>query len=106
MIKKRKKRCDRNHIVYKISLGSKAYVGVTAVRKSSPNKSLAWRWRKHVERARNESKGWVLCEAIRKHGAEAFDLEIVQVVRGKRQAHEVERDLIRKLKPKLNTDRR
>ena len=83
-----------------------AYIGVTYVEKGNKNKSLARRWRKHVERARNESKGWVLCEAIRLYGPEAFELEIVQVVRGKRQAHEVERELIRKLKPKLNTDRR
>ena len=106
MIKRRKKRCDRNHIVYKITIGSKAYVGVTAVRKSSVIKSLEWRWRKHVQRALVEGKDWTLCRAIRRHGAEAFEIQAIQVVRGKSAAHQVERDLIRKLKPQLNTDKR
>jgi hypothetical protein len=47
-----------------------------------------------------------LCSAIRKHGAEKFLVEVVEVVRGKSAAHEIERVLIRKIKPKLNTDTR
>lgn len=103
---KRKRRSDRNHIVYKITVGSKTYVGVTHVGKSTVNKGLARRWRKHVQRAYAEEYNWKLCEAIRKYGPEAFHVEVVQVVRGKTNAHNVERALIRELNPKLNSDKR
>ena len=103
---KRKTRSDRNHIVYKITVKSKTYIGVTHVGKSTPNKGLARRWRKHVQRAFAENYNWKLCVAIRQYGSEAFTVEIVHVVRGKRTAHEVERALIRELNPSLNSDKR
>lgn len=77
---------------------------MTYVENRSPTKSLIRRWQKHVRRALTEDKSWKLCVAIRKHGPEAFDVEIVQIVRGKAEAHKVERDLIRARNPKLNTD--
>jgi len=80
------------------------YIGVTYVEKSNINKSLARRWRKHVRRAFNEGLSWKLCDAIRKHGPEAFVIEVIEVVRGKVAAHTLERELIKQLKPKLNTD--
>lgn len=101
---KRKRRSDRNHIVYKITIKSKTYIGVTHVEKSNPIKSLRRRWQKHVQRAFKEDRDWTLCHAIREHGPEAFTVEIVTIIRGKSEAHEYERKLIRKLKPKLNTD--
>ena len=102
----RKRRSDRNHIVYKITVKTKTYVGVTHVGKSTPNKGLARRWRKHVQRAFAENYNWKLCEAIRKYGPDAFTVEIIEVVRGKRNAHVVERALIRELNPSLNSDKR
>lgn len=102
--RKRKTRSDRNHIVYSLTIGKREYIGVTVVNNRSPSKSLNRRWQKHVQRAYAEAKGWKLCEAIRKHGPEKFTVEIVQIVRGKSAAHEIERDLIRLRKPKLNTD--
>ena len=101
---KRKTRSDRNHLIYSLSVEGKEYIGVTVVRERSAKKSLAWRWRKHVNRALTEGKKWKLCVAIRKHGPEAFDVEIVQIVRGKSEAHKIERELIRERNPKLNTD--
>ena len=101
---KRKRRSDRNHIVYKITVKSKTYIGVTHVGKSTPNKGLARRWRKHVQRAYAENYNWKLCIAIRKYGPEAFTVEIIEVVRGKVNAHNVERDLIREINPSLNSD--
>lgn len=100
----RKTRSDRNHVIYSLTIGKREYIGVTVVNNRSPSKSLNRRWQKHVQRAYAEDKGWKLCEAIRKHGPEKFTVEIVQVVRGKSAAHQVERDLIRVRKPKLNTD--
>ena len=101
---KRKARTDRNHIVHSLTIGKLEYIGVTYVQARSPSKSLARRWRKHVTRALTEGRDWKLCKAIRKFGAEAFEVQVVEVVRGKAQAHAYERDLIRMLKPKLNTD--
>lgn len=102
-MKRRKKRVDRNHIVYTLKVKNLLYVGVTYVH-GNPTKSLQRRWRKHVQRALAESHDWLLCKAIRKYGRDAFEVAIVEVVRGKTAAHAVERDLIRDLKPRLNTD--
>lgn len=101
---KRKRRLDRNHIVYSLTVGKLEYIGVTYVQDRSPIKSLKRRWRKHVTRALTEGRDWTLCRAIRKYGPEAFDVQVLEVVRGKPAAHERERELIRTLKPKLNTD--
>lgn len=55
-------------------------------------------------RAFNENKDWKLCKAIRKYGSDSFENRIIKVVRGKEIAHKIERDLIRKLSPNLNSD--
>lgn len=105
MIKKRKKRVDRKHIVYLLKVRNLEYIGVTYVH-GTPNKSLKRRWRKHVQRALAETHMWKLCKAIRKYGADAFNVVILETVRGKSAAHAIERRLIRELSPKLNTDKR
>jgi len=104
MERKRKKRTDRNHIIYELRVKSMRYIGVTYVENANPRKSLQRRWQKHVRRALTENRAWKLCEAIRKHGAEAFEVTILEVVRGKVAAHKRERELILATKPKLNTD--
>ena len=105
MIKtKRKARSDRKHIIYSLAINGQEYIGVTFVDKGRVNASLTRRWRKHVTRALSEDKGWKLCKAIRKHGPDAFTVSVVEVVRGKTEAHHRERELIRERRPKLNTD--
>lgn len=101
---RRKRRTDRKHIIYSISIGKQEYIGITYVQDGKVAKSLDRRWRKHVNRAFNENKDWKLCKAIRRYGPERFNVEVVQVIRGKSAAHEIERELIRSRKPKLNTD--
>jgi hypothetical protein len=101
---RRKTRTDRNHIIYSLAVGKLEYIGVTYVQDRSPTKSLRRRWLKHVQRALAEQRDWKLCNAIRKFGPEAFDTQVLEVVRGKSAAHIREREYIRTLKPKLNTD--
>jgi hypothetical protein len=102
----RRKRTDRTHIIYKIMSGSDFYIGVTAKTESTVLKSVRVRMNKHLYRSRTESKSWALYEALRDRGPECFCYSIVAVVRGKTEAHQLERALIRELRPNLNTDTR
>ena len=100
----RRKRADRTHIVYKIISGTDFYIGVTAKTESTVLKSVRTRMNKHLYRSRTEDKSWALYEALRDRGPGAFAYGIVAVVRGKTEALQVERALIRELRPTLNTD--
>jgi len=102
----RKRRIDRTHIVYKIQSGTDFYIGVTAKTESTVLKSVRVRMNKHLYRSRTEDKSWALYEALRDRGPGAFAYGIVAVVRGKTEAHQLERALIRELRPNLNTDTR
>jgi predicted GIY-YIG superfamily endonuclease len=101
---KRKKRSDRMHIIYQLTApNGEFYIGVTH-REGTATKSLVRRWRKHVGRAFNQAHDWKLCVAIRQYGADAFEQRVLEQVRGKAPAHQRERQLVRLLKPTLNTD--
>ena len=78
------------------------YIGITAKTQTTVLKSLRLRFKKHLERARNESKSWPLYSAIRKYGVEKVDIDILETVRGKKNAHAREVNLIKTLQPKLN----
>ena len=79
--------------------GVEQYFGIT---QGWRELDLKVRFQKHIWRALNEDKGWPLCNSIAKHGAENHVCDFVEVVRGKAQAHEIERELIALYKPKLN----
>ena len=100
----RRRRTDRTHIIYKIQSGTDSYIGVTAKTESTVLKSVRTRMNKHLYRSRTEDKSWALYEALRGRGPECFCYSIVAVVRGKTEAHQLERALIRELRPTLNTD--
>lgn len=100
----RKKRNDRNYILYRVWVGDETYVGLTVAQGRAFWKSIKIRVNKHISRALRESKDWTMCNAIR----EAYDsgteisYEMLDVVRGRKNAYALERNLIKTLKPTLN----
>lgn len=102
----RKRRSDRNHVIYFIQqVDSKEYyIGLTAVCfNGNIKKTLTRRMQKHLQRAITENKNWGLSRALREQGSDNFVFGVVEVVRGKRQAHVRETELINTLQPQLNT---
>lgn len=98
----RKKRSDRRHIIYSITntVTGDFYIGIT---QGFRQKDLKVRVQKHIRRALTENKDWALCKSIRQYGAETFFPQILEVVRGKPVAHNIERQLIADYSPTLNT---
>jgi len=103
----RKKRTDRNHIIYELRIGSDNYIGVTAKTETTVNKSVLARAAKHFYRAKTENKNWLLCAALRTL-SDKSEIEVLvhEIVRGKALAHKREVELRRALMPTLNTDTR
>jgi len=101
----RKKRVDRNHIIYELRVNGLNYIGVTAKTESTVLKSVRSRAAKHFYRAKTETKNWLLCAELRKL-ADKSEIEIVvhEVVRGKAEAHKREVEIRRAVRPALNTD--
>ena len=95
----RKRRSDRNHVIYVIrnNVTGQEYIGLTVLSFGGNAKRTVFRRvQKHVQRANTESKGWTLSN-------EAFTFGIIEIVRGKKEAHARETLLINTLQPKLNT---
>jgi hypothetical protein len=79
------------------------YIGLT--RKSLPNanKVVAERWRKHKSRARNENRTWVLYEYLKMGAVDwTWSHRVLAVIRGRKEAYEYERHLVKELAPTLN----
>jgi hypothetical protein len=92
MIKKRKRRSDRRHLIYVLTntVTGEKYVGMAVCIDRSGNETLSARWCRHKGRALLHDKKWKLCESIRQHGPEVFEKQILQFVRGKAEAHALE----------------
>jgi hypothetical protein len=103
----RKKRVDRNHIIYELRVPAGNYIGVTAKTASTVNKSVLARAAKHFYRAKRETKHWLLCDALRAvKSKEDIEVLVHEVIRGKAEAHRREVELRRLIRPNLNTDTR
>lgn len=101
----RKKRSDRNHIIYKVTntVTEELYIGITQCIGRAYLGSIKKRWKQHISRAKTQTHDWSLCRSIREYGETSFKIEIFEVVRGKSLAHSREVELIHELKPTLNT---
>lgn len=101
----RKKRSDRNHIIYELRVPQGNYIGVTAKTESTVLKSVKARAAKHFYRAHSENKEWTLCIALRQlQNKESIEILVHEIVRGKAAAHKREVEIRRQVKPTLNTD--
>ena len=80
----RKRRVDRNHIIYELRVNGLNYIGVTAKTESTVLKSVRVRANKHFYRAKSEDKNWLLCAELRKLASkDEIEILVHEVVRGK-----------------------
>jgi len=101
----RKRRVDRNHIIYELRVNGGNYIGVTAKTESTVLKSVRARAAKHYYRAKKENKNWSLCIALRElTSKDEIEILVHEIVRGKAEAHKREVQLRRQINPTLNTD--
>lgn len=101
----RKKRNDRNYVLYRIASPEYglSYVGLTVASGRAFLYSVKLRVQKHLSRARRENKGWALYEFLRTNPGTDLEYEVLEVVRGRKPAYQRERELIAELEPQLNT---
>lgn len=106
ILKQRKRRRDRNHVIYMIEnvVTKELYVGITVLSyRGNAQRTVDRRIQKHVQRAFSENKNWSLCESFRKYEPENHVYWVHDVIRGKKEAHAAEVRLIDELNPVLNT---
>jgi hypothetical protein len=101
----RKKRSDRNHVIYQVTCVDTGdnYIGLTVAQGQAFLRSVKVRWQKHVSRAMKEDKQWSFCNALRANADAEWRYEVLEVVRGRKPAHQVERQYIADFEPSLNT---
>jgi len=101
---KRKKRSDRNYILYAITAETgDSYIGLTVAQGQAFLRSVKVRVQKHLSRARKENREWSLYEFLRENPEAQLQYEILEVVRGRKPAYQRERELIAEYEPNLNT---
>lgn len=99
-----KKRCDRNHVLYCITAETgDQYIGLTVATGRAFLRSVKVRVQKHLSRAKMEDKSWALYSFLRDNPEVGLTYEVVEVVRGRKPAHQRERELIAEYQPSLNT---
>ena len=99
-----KKRSDRNHVIYRMEMDTgDSYIGLTVAQGSAFLRSVKVRVQKHMSRARKEDKNWNLYSFLRENENTSITYEVLEVVRGRKPAHQRERELISEFNPTLNT---
>ena len=97
----RKKRNDRNYVLYRLFVDGAEYIGLTVSIGRAFLKSVKVRVQKHISRSKMENKDWSVCYAIR--NADIIEYEVIEVIRGRKAAYSRERELIAEFNPTLNT---
>lgn len=96
----RKKRNDRNYVLYRLSVDGQEYIGLTVSLGRAFLRSVKVRVQKHISRSKVENKDWTVCNALR--DAEVVEYEVLEVIRGRKNAYSRERELIAEYQPDLN----
>lgn len=99
---KRTARKDSNFVIYVAMHNGKAYIGLTRKSMGTVNKSVKERWRKHVSRAKNEMRDWVIYNYMRDGNWDGWTHEVITVIRGRAEAYAYEREIVKLFKPELN----
>ena len=100
----RKKRSDRNYILYLVTAETgDNYIGLTVAQGRAFLRSVKVRVQKHLSRAKQEQKNWEFCNFIRNNPDTQLQYEVVEIVRGRKPAYQRERELIAEFQPTLNT---
>ena len=101
---KRTARKDCNYIIYEaVSERGENYIGLTRKGTVSVAKAVKERWRKHLSRARNENRLWALYVYLKTGGLDMmWEHKVIAVVRGRAEAYDFERGLVKELRPTLN----
>jgi hypothetical protein len=96
----RKKRNDRNYVLYRLFVNGQEYIGLTVSNGRAFLRSVKVRVQKHISRSMVENKDWTLCNALR--SADVVEYEVIEVIRGRKAAYSRERELIAEYQPELN----
>jgi len=99
---RRTARSDSNYIIYAATHNGQAYIGLTRKGSTTVAKAVKERWRKHISRARNEDRAWVLYEYIKAGNWTDWEHEVICVIRGRAEAYAYERALVKEILPELN----
>lgn len=99
---KRTARSDSNYIIYAAIHNGEVYIGLTRKGKVTVAKAVKERWRKHVSRARNEDRDWVIYNYMREGNWTDWEHEVITVIRGRKEAYAYERELVKLYEPSLN----
>ena len=99
----RKKRSDRNYVLYQLTAENETYIGLTVAQGQAFLRSVKVRVQKHISRAKRENKDWSLYAFLRDNPEVQLQYEVIEVVRGRKNAYQRERELIAETNPSLNT---
>ena len=101
---KRTARKDCNYIIYEaVSEAGENYIGLTRKGSTTVAKAVKERWRKHLSRARNENRLWALYVYLKTGGLDmGWEHKVIAIVRGRAEAYDFERGLVKELRPTLN----
>ena len=99
----RKKRSDRNYVLYQLTADNETYIGLTVAQGQAFLRSVKVRVQKHISRAKRENKDWSLYAFLRDNPEVQLQYEVIEVVRGRKNAYQREREIIAETNPSLNT---
>lgn len=107
MKKRRTPRRDCSYVIYEArdQLGEN-YIGLTR-KQGTEAQTMRERWRRHLSRARNETRLWTLYLYLKSGAIEhTWTHRVLAVVRGRAEAYALERELVKTLEPTLNSQYR